>query len=161
MKKEFRIQAFQELTLLRNKNITLLQKATAEQAQIIPDKVSNNLYWQAGHILTTQMSLLYRRSNLKIPLIDTSYITYFAKGTSPENFDTNIPSYQTLLKQLSESLSILENDLHIHADKQYSEPAHVSFGMTLESFHDAVLAIGYHEAYHMNAINLLLKQINN
>ena len=159
MEKENRIRAFQELTILRNKNITLLKQVPEEKALIIPDKFSNNLYWQAGHILTTQMSLIYRRSNLEMPLIDTKYLDYFGKGTSPANFVKGIPSYSTLLKQLSEAILILEKDLHTYADKKYAEPAHVSFGMTLQSFHDAVIAIPYHEAYHMQAINLLLKQI--
>lgn len=159
MEKEFRNQAFSHLTHLRNKNISLLENVTNEESQIIPRNFSNNLFWQAGHILTTQMSLLYRRSNLEMPIIDKNYITYFAKGTSPSNFDSSIPSFSKLITELTSSLDVLSLDLHKYSEVKYSESAHVSFGMTLHSFHDAVLAIPYHEAYHMNAINLLLKQI--
>ncbi len=159
MEKELRNQAFAHLSILRNKNRSLLENITAEQALIIPEKFSNNLYWQAGHILTTQMSLLYRRSNIEIPIIDKKYFSYFSKATSPSDFDSVIPTYEKLLHELKESLSILQNDLHNYSNAKYDIPVQVSFGMTLHSFHDAVLAIPYHEAYHLNAINLLIKQI--
>ncbi len=159
MEKELREQAFSHLTILRNKNLSLLENISEEESLIIPDKFSNNLFWQAGHILTTQFSLLYKRSNLAMPLIDTRYVNYFAKGSSPSDFDSNLPTFQNLLSELKESLQILENDLHRYTDVKYESAVLVSFGMNLLSFHDAVLAIPYHEVYHMNAINLLLKQI--
>lgn len=159
MEKELRDQAFSNLVFIRYKNISLLKDISQEQSLLIPDKFSNNLLWQAGHILTTQISLLYRRSNIAMPIIDDSYLGYFAKGSSPANFDSETPSFERLQAELKESIAVLENDLHLYADKQYDEPAHVSFGMTLGSFHEAVLAIGYHESYHMQAINLLIKQL--
>ena len=159
MNKQLRNHAFDHLVILREKNIDLLRNITEEQAHKIPEGFSNNLYWQAGHILTTQMSLLYRRSNLEMPLIEKKYTDYFSKGTSPSNFDSEIPTFQKLLNELQESLIVLKNDMHKYAEKQYDEPAHVSFGMTLHSFHDAVLAIPYHESYHMQAVNILIKQI--
>ena len=159
MEKELRNQAFAHLSILRNKNISLFENVTEKQVLLIPEKFSNNLYWQAGHILTTQMSLLYRRSNLEMPLIDKNYISYFSKGTSPSDFDSEIPTFNKLLYELKESLSKLQKDLHNYSKAKYDVPVQVSFGMTLHSFHDAVLTIPYHEAYHLNAINLLLKQI--
>lgn len=159
MEKELRNHAFAHLSILRNKNISHLENITEEQTLIIPKNFSNNLYWQAGHILTTQISLLYRRANLDMPLINKKYISYFAKGTSPSDFDSEIPTFNKLLHELQESLSTLQNDLHNYSQAKYDTPVQVSFGMTLHSFHDAVLAIPYHEAYHMHAINLLLKQI--
>ncbi len=159
MEKELRDHAFSHLVLLRNKNISLLEQISQEQSLIIPEKFSNNLLWQAGHILTTQISLIYRRSNIAMPIIDDKYLGYFAKGSSPANFDSETPTFERLQAELKESIAVLENDLHKYSDKQYDEPAHVSFGMTLGSFHDAVLSIGYHESYHMQAINLLIKQI--
>ena len=159
VEEELRNQAFAHLSILRNKNISLLENITEKQALIIPEKFSNNLYWQAGHILTTQMSLLYRRSNLEMPLINKKYISFFAKGTSPSDFDSEIPTFKNVLHELKESLSALQNDLHNYSKAKYDVPVLVSFGMTLHSFHDAVLAIPYHEAYHLNAINLILKQI--
>ncbi len=160
MDSQLRDQAFAHLTIIRNKNISLLENVTQEQSHIIPSHFSNNLYWQAGHILTTQFSLVYKRSNLAMPLIDKNYIKYFAKGSSPSDFDANIPTFEKLLAELKESLSVMQNDLHSYTDATYETAVLVSFGMTLHSFHDAVLAIPYHEVYHMNAINLLLNQIN-
>ncbi len=159
MEKELREHAFSNLVFIRYKNISLLESISQEQSLLIPDKFSNNLLWQAGHILTTQISLIYRRSNIVMPIIDEKYLGYFAKGSSPANFDSETPTFERLLTELKESITVLEKDLHFYADKQYDEPAHVSFGMTLNSFHDAVLAIGYHETYHMQAINLLIKEL--
>ena len=161
MENELRKQAFAHLTILRDKNISHLENISQDVSHIIPEKFSNNLFWQAGHILTTQFSLLYRRSNLPIPMIDSKYLNYFSKGSSPSDFDSQIPSFPTLLKELKDSLEIVQNDLHIHADAKYDDAVVVSFGMTLNSFHDALLALPYHESYHMNAINLLLKQLKN
>lgn len=161
MEKELREQAFANLTILRNKNISLLENISQDVSHVIPEKFSNNLFWQAGHILTTQFSLLYRRSNLPIPMIDSTYLNYFSKGSSPSDFDSKIPSFLTLQKELKDSLEVVRKDLHIHASAKYDNTVVVSFGMTLNSFHDAILALPYHESYHMNAINLLAKQLKN
>lgn len=149
-------QAFDHFQILRGKNIDLIQSIPKDKMMTIPNGFSNNIYWHTGHILTVQHSLLYRRCNLELGL-DSSYLDYFAKGLSPASFDDRIPEIDTLLKQLEHSIVALENNLDKYADKKYDDDVTVSFGFTLNSFNDAVIALPYHESYHLGSMNVLKK----
>ena len=148
--------AYTDLLTVRQKNIEVIKSIPVKLLTVIPDGFSNNIYWQAGHILTVQDSLIYRRCGLDMHL-DQSYLTYFAKGTSPKDFDAGIPAIEMLFQQSERTLNQLKTDLDRFARIPYPEPVEVSFGLTLNSFSDAVCALPFHEAYHLGTMNLLKK----
>lgn len=156
MTTEFLKKALDDLRILREKNLNLIESISQNNLTVIPDGFSNHIYWHAGHILTVQESLLYRRSNLEMH-IPAAYLTYFAKGTSPADFDESIPEISDIIKHLTVSLLQIEKDILKYQNAKYDEPVLVSFGMKLNSFADALLALPYHEAYHFGSMKLLQK----
>ena len=56
-------KALHDLKILREKNIGLIESIEDKFLLQIPEGFSNSIYWHAGHILTVQESLLYRRCN--------------------------------------------------------------------------------------------------
>jgi len=156
MTKDFLEKALDDLRILREKNLNLIESVSEKNLTYIPDGFSNHIYWHAGHILTVQESLLYRRTNLEMH-IPESYLKYFAKGTSPEDFDESIPKISEIIKRLTISLLQIEKDILKYQNEKYDEPVMVSFGMRLTSFADALLALPYHEAYHFGSMKMLQK----
>lgn len=149
-------KSFDNFEIVRNKNISLINSIPEQALMVIPNGFSNNIFWHLGHIITVQESLTYRRSGLAMH-IDKSYLTYFAKGTSPADFDTHIPTIKELLSQSNKTMSHLKSEMGQHAEIQYPKAIEVSFGLTLESFSDAVCTLPFHEAYHLSSMNLLKK----
>lgn len=154
MDKEILSKAFKDFVILRNQNLDLIKSVDSNAIMTIPDGFNNNLYWHLGHILTVQASLLYARCDIPLP-IDDSYFKYFAKGTSPADFDDNIPSLDNLFGEHNDSIEWFKDDFKEYQEEEYDEPLTVSFGHTISSFKDAYLALPYHEAYHLGQIRIL------
>ena len=149
-------RAFDDLVILRNKNIALINTIDDNKLLTIPDGLNNNIYWQAGHILTVQASLLYKRTAQPLP-IDKTYLNYFGKGTSPKGFDDNIPTIEILLEQLKSSLLHTESNYIENASLPYDETITVSTDHQLSTFADALLFLPLHEAYHFGSMSAMKK----
>jgi len=86
---------FDDFHRYRKVNIQLIDSVVPSAIMIIPEKFRNNIYWQAGHLVAVQASLLYLRTNQPVP-IEEKYFTYFGKGSSPAVFDSNIPDFSEI-----------------------------------------------------------------
>ena len=57
-------------------------KYSLEQMNIVPDKFSNNIIWNIGHIVAAQQSLVYKTSNLPMNITE-EYFDKYKPGTKP------------------------------------------------------------------------------
>lgn len=135
---------------LRRANLGQIDGIAADKRSIIPGGFNNNIFWQAGHLVTVQASLLYRRTGQPIPLPE-KYFTYFGKGTSPKTFDHDTPPYEEVRNHLEQMIAVTKADLDRMAELPYSEPVTVSTGKVLNSFADGLLFLLVHEAYHLGS----------
>lgn len=149
-------KAMLDFTIVRKKIITVVDEIDESKLMIIPDKLSNNIYWQCGHLVTTQASLLYKRTNSEIPL-DDKYFNYFAKGTSPENFDNAIPPFLKIREEMEALVEYTANNLNRDADLKYPDEITVSTGHIIDSFASALAFLAIHEAHHLGSISTLRK----
>lgn len=156
MSGEIITKALDDFIIMRKKNIGLINSIDESKVMTIPEAFSNNIYWQAGHLITVQASLLYKRTNQEIP-IDKNYFIYFAKGTSPDNFDADIPPFSKLLIQLTQLLDYTSSNCNDLSDASYQEEVTVSTGHKLNSFKDALMFLPLHEAHHLGAMSMLRK----
>ena len=140
----------------RKTNIMLIESIGESSLNIIPKGFRNNIFWQAGHLVTVEASLLYLRTNQTSPL-DECYFRYFGKGPSPADFDDGIPVFSEIRKWLDKLPLIVESDLEKMKDLTYSEPRTVTSGKVLESFQDALQFLSLHEAYHLGSITAMAK----
>jgi hypothetical protein len=137
-------------------NIALIDSVPDEKLMVIPDRFHNNIFWQAGHLLTSQASLLYRRTGQPLP-VPESYFGYFGKGSSPDNFDSATPGYSEVRKQLEAILETTRKDLPKMLGLPYEKPITVTSGRILVSFDDALEFSALHEALHTGMITAMLK----
>lgn len=151
-------KAITDLRTLRQTIRELYEDCSGQQITMIPNGFSNNLFWHLGHVITVFSSLLYHRCHQPMP-VEEAYLGYFGKGTSPSDFDNNIPLTQRLLSELFTVIDQTETDLPLMLDKKYDVPLTVSFGHTIDSFRSALLALPMHDAYHLGAMKLLRKFI--
>lgn len=149
-------KAVSDIRIIRQQMRTILEECTSKQITMIPNGFANNLYWQVGHVVVSHASLLYRRCGQQIPVED-SYIGYFGKGSSPDNFDSDIPLTQRLLTELFSVIDQTETDMPKLLELKYPEAITVSSGHTLDSFQTALLALPFHDAYHLGTMKLLRK----
>lgn len=149
-------KSLNDLTLVRQKIISIIDTIDEDQLMTIPDKLANNIYWQCGHLVTVQASLLYKRTGAPLP-IDNSYLTYFAKGSSPQNFDNNIPTFKNIRFEMESMIEYTSSSLQRHADLKYPEEISVSTGHIIDSFASALAFLPLHEAHHLGSIATLKK----
>lgn len=145
---------FEQFARLRRAAIDLIDTVPADCRTTIPDGLRNNLHWQAGHILTVQASLLYRRCGAPSPVSEDYYST-FGKGTSPADWGGQAPAFETVRAMLDMSLDQLKTDIPSMADLKYPETITVSTGDKLSSFADALRFLPVHEAIHLGVITAM------
>lgn len=151
-------KSYQNFVQIRRANIALIDSIAPALLPVIPPGFSNNIYWQAGHLVAVQSSLLYRRSNQPMP-IDETWMRYFAKATSPSDFDDNIPSFELVREALESCLLSTEHDLDQLALWTYPESISVSTGHRISSSADAMDFLSIHEAVHLGMMTAMKKYL--
>lgn len=107
----------------------LIAPISEEKSTIMIDGLPNNIYWMVGHVLVENEL----RLNETLPPDIAGLVKYFRSGTSPEDFDAFIPSFdelKTLLSTQSKRLlgSICEQK---QLDQKQSEIEFAANHMTL------------------------------
>ncbi|MEE8576880.1 MAG: DinB family protein [candidate division Zixibacteria bacterium] len=159
------LRQFNRFKSLRRAIIGALDKIPPDMIETIPDRLRNNIHWQAGHIVTVQMSLSYRRSGLPMPVSD-EWLSSFGKGTSPADWETlepglTIPSYRKTRKLLDDSIDQMSDDMERLLKTKYPEPVTVTSGLVITSFAEALEFLPVHEALHLGSIRTMHRLLEN
>ncbi len=147
---------FQLLQTTREHIAKLLEGLSVQQLNHIPAGYSNNLLWNAGHVLATQQLLLYGRCGQEMLLPDT-FIEDFRKGTRPEGeYGKNTISFirEKLLPTAQQAAMDYERGVF-----QSFEPYQTSYGIELQDFGEALQFVNVHEALHLGYMMALKKQL--
>ncbi|MGV2876394.1 hypothetical protein ROU88_11095 [Macrococcus capreoli] len=110
--------------------IELITPITEAEAKTIIKGLPNNIYWMVGHILVENE---YRLSNNNIdPQIET-FAKYFKSGTSPDDFDEQIPPFDTLKSLLKDQTKRLLGGMceRKEIEKKHDEMEYAANHMTL------------------------------
>jgi uncharacterized damage-inducible protein DinB len=153
---------FDTFSRVRYQCIELIDSISGDKLDIIPDGFRNNVLWNAGHLVTVQASLLYTRVGRPSPL-DTRYVRFFAKGSSPDDFDNELPPFDEVRQLLEKLIGVTQSDIPELEELAYLEPVTVSVGkMILKSFRDALSFLPLHETYHLGMMTAMKKllQVN-
>ena len=151
------LRLFDTFSRVRNQNIELIDSIPLDKLEVIPKGFRNNVLWNAGHLVTVQASLLYTRVGRPSP-VDTKYVRYFAKGSSPEDFDNGLPPFDEVRQLLEKLIGVTQRDIPELEGMAYPEPITVSVGsMTVKSFRDALSFLPLHETYHLGMMTAMKK----
>src|SRR6187402_2211894 len=66
----------------RNQYLQLFDKYSLEQMNIVPEKFSNNIIWNIGHIIAAHQAIVYKTSNLPLN-IQEDFFDRYKPGTRP------------------------------------------------------------------------------
>lgn len=147
---------FEILRATRKNILGILNSSTLEELNRIPKGFSNNLIWNATHIVVTQQLLVYGLAGLQLS-ISPDMVTGFRKGTKPAG-DVD-QDHVDLIKGLLESIpdktqSDLKNGVFTKS-KEYM----TSYGIGVSRVEEAIPFNNSHEALHLGYMMAIRKAI--
>ena len=142
------------LTTNRNILLSLLEKYSLQQLNLIPADFNNNIIWNIGHIIVVQQRLIYALSNLPLYISD-DLVSLYKSGTKPLIAVTQeeVDTLKTLLTSLVDNT---KNDLATGKFQTYNEFTN-SVGFNLVSIEDAMVFNNFHEGIHLGYIQCIRK----
>ncbi|WP_179865591.1 MULTISPECIES: DinB family protein [unclassified Bacillus (in: firmicutes)] len=146
----------QQKNIFNRSHVTLIKmlKSIAEVvANHQPKGFNNSLHWNVGHILTINEQLLFLLPNhpTEFPL---HYIELFGQGTKPTEFQENVPSLETLIDQLIDQKTRVEELAVQGFDLKLTEPLLLE-PLSLETNGELFNFAIYHQGEHTGFINAL------
>lgn len=149
-------KTFETIVSIRETTSLLLEELTLDQINDIPKGFSNNILWNAGHMLVILQKLTYGLSGNTLLLSDELMNT-FGKGTKPESKYTQ-DTYEKVKKLLVCTAKDLKQDYESGIFKEYNKFT-IGLGVTLTSMEDAIHFVAVHEGIHYGYILALRKAI--
>lgn len=130
----------------RKLHLDFFDKYSLEQLNRVPEKFSNNIIWNIGHIIAAQQSLVYKSSGLPMHISDEHFDKY-KPGTRPEGLvsQQEADEIKSLLMLMIDKT---ETDLKNGIFKNFTERNTIT-GFHLGSLQDALVFNNYHEGLHL------------
>ena len=129
--------------------LDFFDKYSLEQMNVVPDKFSNNIIWNIGHIVAAQQSLVYKTSNLPIN-ISEDFFDRYKPGSKPMGAVSQNEA-EEIKSLLISMIDQTETDLANGKFVSFTERNTIT-GFHLGNLQDALVFNNYHEALHMGYI---------
>ncbi len=147
---------FDILRATRKNVLAILNSSTLEELNTIPEGYSNNLIWNATHIVVTQQLLVYGLSGLPLS-IPSDLVTGFRKGTRPAG-DVEQGHVDLIIELLESIPDKTQSDLKNGVFKESKEYM-TSYGIGVKSVEEAIPFNNSHEALHLGYMMAIRKAI--
>ncbi|MBT2582941.1 DinB family protein [Planococcus sp. ISL-109] len=144
---------FRQWKTWRGMIIKLLDKVTEEEADQMPAPFRNSIRWNAGHLVAGIDGFVANSLDTK-PFLPERYAELFASGTSPENWQGDVPSLDELKQVLADQPDQIE---HVTAGKLDSKLLQPFLGM--ETLGEVLAFMISHDALHLGTMNAIRKTI--
>lgn len=135
--------------------LQLIEPYSFEQLNTVPPHFSNSIIWNFGHLLVTEKTLTYGLCNIEIPLVSSTLIEDFRKGTQPSRYSIN--TWLEIKELFLSSLQRTEDDYDKGVFQQF-KPYTTSIGVHLDKIESSFSYISYHEGIHTGVIQSIRKQ---
>lgn len=145
---------FKILESNRNIYLKFLDGYNLEQLNKTPNGFSNNLIWNAGHIVVSQQALVYRLSGLEAS-VSKEMTDKYKNGSRP---DGNVNQSEVdQIKQLL--ISQIEQTKHDYATGKFHEfnEYQTKLGFHLSNLKEAMEFNNYHEGLHLGIMMQIKK----
>ncbi len=120
-----------------------------------PDGFNNNILWHAGHIFVI-VEIYLHQSVPSYEIKNPEWIALFDDGTSPEEWDENIPTGAEILAALREQMSWVIPFVENQLEKKMNEPLVIGNDiMTIDTIEGIVQFLSWHEGTHAGTIDAL------
>lgn len=129
--------------------LKFLENYSLEQVNKIPEGFSNNIIWNAGHVIVSQQKLIYTLSGLSVS-ISEEMIEKYQNGSKPDGKTTQHEVDEIkklLLSTVAQTKADVSNGLFQNFTEYQSKT-----GFHLGSFNDSLEFNNYHEGIHLGMI---------
>ncbi|WP_079507354.1 DinB family protein [Mesobacillus jeotgali] len=142
---------FKQFELTRGNFLKHIEGLASEQASFKPEGFNNNIQWHIGHVLTVaeQFMLGFPKKSNHLP---SNYIELFGNGTSPSDWEGDVPSVEELANQLKAQLGRIKEVPASMLDQRLKQPF-----LGLETFGEIANMALFHESYHLGQIHAMKK----
>ncbi len=140
----------------RENLLKLVNAMTPDQLNLVPPGCSNNLVWNAGHVIATSELLTYGLGGYPLPS-GMEFINRYRKGTRPEErADREAIDY--IREELLAGHSRMVEDFG-KLDWTRYKPYTTSFGASFSTIGEAVTFNNLHEAMHLGTMQVLRRLV--
>ena len=135
----------------------LLESFTIEQLNQTPLGFSNNIAWNAAHIIAVQQRIIYRLAEVPYT-VEEDFINEFNRGThSTRHYDETF--IQQIGEKLQHSYEMMTSDFEAGKFKDYT-PTKLALNFEVNDFETALTFNLFHESLHMGQIMTLRKFVD-
>lgn len=149
-------KTFETIISIRETTLLIVNELTLDEMNRIPKGFSNNILWNAGHMLVILQKLTYGLSGNTLLLSDELMNT-FGKGTKPEEKYTK-DTYEKVKKLLVCTAKDLKQDYESGIFKDFKKLT-TGLGVTITSIEEAIQFVSVHEGIHYGYILALRKAV--
>lgn len=140
------------LQFTRHYTLSRLKQAAEASWDLQPNGFNNNIRWNAGHIYTTMETFLQRVVEGYEP-IHTEWTALFSMGTSPANWEGNVPTNEELIEALSDQAKRVAAAVEGKLEVPLAEPAKIGDFLTMETLEEVIQFLCWHEGVHAGVIH--------
>ncbi|MFL1997186.1 DinB family protein [Lysinibacillus irui] len=151
-------QLFEQMKMWRNWTVEFLRIIPEDIVDQIPDGHTNNIRWNAGHLLVGWDHSMFPavHQERQLPL---SYHLMFPSGSKPDNWTEQPPTMEQIITLLEEQPLLIEQACRGHLNEPLKEPF-----LGMKTIGDMVIFHMNHESHHMGIIKsmkqTLLKEVS-
>ena len=148
------IETLNQLKFSRIYTLGRVAKISEKAWDVQPAGFSNTIRWNAGHIFVTMESLVQKAVE-GYDLVSPEWISLFVSGSTPGNWEGDIPSIDELLVALEEQPERILKALTGKLDNSLQEPMSIGPLHTMATVDAVVQFAIWHEGVHAGIINSL------
>lgn len=147
MSEVMKLSQFTRSTLLK-----VIEGMSPELYDVQPKGFNNTIHWHIGHILTVTEQIIFGYP--KTNNLPANYKELFGNGSSPSNWEADVPSVTVLSQQLQEQikriLEVPEERLNEKLPQPFKE---------FETVGEIISFNVFHESYHLGQIHVMKRVI--
>jgi len=138
-----------QFEVLKGRFLGELEDITDDIINIQPEGFNNTILWHVGHLVTVNEQFMfdYPKKSTSLP---ENYINLFAKGTSPADWNEDIPSKTDLVNQFTKQVTRIQQIPVERLEERLKQPF-----LGLETFGEITNLALFHIAYHLGQIHAM------
>jgi uncharacterized damage-inducible protein DinB len=136
--------------------IQTLSSIDASTVDKIPEGFNNSIRWNVGHILSAGDFMLSHLSGYQ-RLLPAHYSDFFARGTSPKEWQGGPPEWSEMLNYLEQQTNQVE-ELFNNGRPELTKPLEIR-GTSFSTVDEVLAFIGGHEGQHHGTIKAYARLI--
>lgn len=151
------IATIQQLRLARMHTIGRVKRVEDAKWDFQPEGFNNNIRWHAGHIFVILETFIQQGLPSYEPVYP-EWIKLFDDGTSPEQWQDDVPTGEEILAALRAQLDWIIPFIEGELEKEMAEPLKIGDDiLTIDGIEGLVQFLAWHEGLHSGVIDSLSK----